>query len=141
MTAVEDINLAVGPTGLVSLVGPSGCGKSTILGMVSGLLPLSGRAIQVEGHPVAGINPVLGHPYQRDALFPRKTVLDNVALPLLSRKVPRPEALRRARKGIERAGLAGFGAFHPHRLSGGMRKRLSLAMTMVGVRPRHHPHG
>ena len=130
-TAVEDIPFAVGRGAFVSLVGPSGCGKSTVLGMVSGLLPPSEGEVRVEGEPVVGINPRLGYLFQRDALLPWKTVLDNVALPLRFRKVPRPEALRRAEAWVHRVGLAGFTTYHPHQLSGGMRKRVPLAMTMV----------
>ena len=130
-TAVEDISFAVERGAFVYIVGPSGCGKSTILGVVSGLLPLTAGEVLVDGEPVAGINPRLGYLFQRDALLPWKTVRENLALPLVFRGVPRPEGLRRAEAWIHRVGLADFQAYYPHQLSGGMRKRVSLAMTMV----------
>ena len=130
-TALEDISLEVRKGEFVSVVGPSGCGKSTLLGMVSGLLPPSAGRILVEEEPVVGINKTLGYLFQRDALLPWKTVLENVALPLLFRRWDPTEARARARAWLERVGLAGFEDYHPHQLSGGMRKRVSLATTMV----------
>ena len=131
LTAVEDVSLEVQAGELVSVVGPSGCGKSTLLGMISGLFsPTTGR-ILVEGEEVTGINKKLGYLFQRDALLPWKTILDNVALPLLFRGWQGPRARARAGEWIQRVGLAGFESYHPHQLSGGMRKRASLAMTMV----------
>lgn len=130
-TAVDDVSLEVRAGEFVSVVGPSGCGKSTLLGMISGLLPPSAGRILVEGEEVAGINKKLGYLFQRDALFPWKTILDNVAVPLLFRGWEARAARARARDWIQRVGLAGFEGYHPHRLSGGMRKRAALATTMV----------
>jgi sulfonate transport system ATP-binding protein len=130
-TALEDISLEVRKGEFVSVVGPSGCGKSTLLGMVSGLHPPSSGRILVEEAPVVGINKTLGYLFQRDALLPWKTVLENVALPLLFRRCELAEARARARAWLQRVGLAGFEDYHPHQLSGGMRKRVSLATTMV----------
>lgn len=131
LTAVEDVSLEVHPGEFVSVVGPSGCGKSTLLSMISGLLPPSAGRIVVEGEEVTGINKTLGYLFQRDALFPWKTILDNVAVPLLFRGWDVREARTRSRAWIQRVGLAGFEGYHPHQLSGGMRKRASLATTMV----------
>jgi NitT/TauT family transport system ATP-binding protein len=131
LTAVQEVSLEVHGGEFVSVVGPSGCGKSTLLGMISGLLPNSGGRILVEGEVVAGINRKLGYLFQRDALLPWKTVLDNVSLPLLFRRYPPQEARARARDWLQRVGLSGFETYYPHQLSGGMRKRVSLAMTMV----------
>jgi NitT/TauT family transport system ATP-binding protein len=130
-TAVEGVSLEVHAGEFVSVVGPSGCGKSTLLSMISGLLPPSAGRILVEGEEVAGINRKLGYLFQRDALLPWKTVLENVSLPLIFRRWDAQEARARARDWLQRVGLAGFEAYHPHQLSGGMRKRVSLAMTMV----------
>ena len=126
-TAVEDVSLEVLAGEFVSVVDPSGCGKSTVLGVVSGLLPPSAGRILVEGEEMSGINQRLGYLFQRDALFPWKTILDNVAVPLLFRGWNARTARARAHEWIQRVGLAGFEGYHPHRLSGGMRKRVSLA--------------
>jgi NitT/TauT family transport system ATP-binding protein len=131
LTAVEGVSLEVFAGEFVSVVGPSGCGKSTLLGMISGLLPPSAGRILVEGDEVTGVNQRLGYLFQRDALLPWKTVLDNVALPRLFRGCTPQAARARAREWLQRVGLSGFEAYYPHQLSGGMRKRVSLAMTMV----------
>ncbi len=130
-TAVQDVSLDVRGGEFVSIVGPSGCGKSTLLGLVAGLVPLTEGRIRVGGRPVDGVDPRLGYVFQRDALFPWKTVAQNVGLPLLFRGVDSATARARAAEWIARIGLTGFEQYHPHQLSGGMRKRVALAMTMV----------
>jgi NitT/TauT family transport system ATP-binding protein len=130
-TAVQDVTFDVGAGEFVSIVGPSGCGKSTLLSLIAGLAPLTGGRIAVDGEAVSGVNPRLGFVFQRDALFPWKTVADNVGLPLLFRGVDAAAARPRVGEWIARIGLTGFERYHPHQLSGGMRKRVALAMTMV----------
>ncbi len=130
-TALQDISLEVRGGEFVSIVGPSGCGKSTLLGLVAGLVPLSEGRILVGGRPVGGVDPRLGYVFQRDALFPWKTVAQNVGLPLLFRGVDGATARARVAEWIGRIGLTGFERYHPHQLSGGMRKRVALAMTMA----------
>jgi len=130
-TAVQDVTFDVGAGEFISVVGPSGCGKSTLLSLIAGLAPLSGGRITIDGTPVSGVNPRLGFVFQRDALFPWKTVADNVGLPLLFRGVDPATARPRVAEWIARIGLTGFERYHPHQLSGGMRKRVALAMTMV----------
>ena len=130
-TAVQDVTFDVGPGEFVSIVGPSGCGKSTLLSLVAGLAPLSEGRITIDGQAVTGVDPRLGFVFQRDALFPWKTVADNVGLPLLFRGVDATAAAPRVAEWIARIGLNGFERYHPHQLSGGMRKRVALAMTMV----------
>jgi NitT/TauT family transport system ATP-binding protein len=130
-TAIEDVSLEVHQGEFVSVVGPSGCGKSTMLGMIVGLLSPGAGRILVEGEEVTSINKKLGYLFQRDALFPWKTILDDIAVPLLFRGWDVHEARTWARAWTRRAGLVGFERYHPYQLSGGMRKRASLAMTMV----------
>jgi NitT/TauT family transport system ATP-binding protein len=130
-TAVQDVTFAVHGGEFVSIVGPSGCGKSTLLSLIAGLQPVTGGRITVDGQPVQGVNPRLGFVFQRDALFPWKTVAQNVGLPLLFRGVATAAARPRVADWIARIGLTGFEGYHPHQLSGGMRKRVALAMTMV----------
>jgi NitT/TauT family transport system ATP-binding protein len=130
-TAVQDVTFDVRGSEFVSIVGPSGCGKSTLLSLIAGLQPITAGRITVDGQPVQGVNPRLGFVFQRDALFPWKTVAQNVGLPLLFRGVAAAAARPRVADWIARIGLTGFEGYHPHQLSGGMRKRVALAMTMV----------
>lgn len=130
-TALKDVCLEVAEGRFVAVVGPSGCGKSTMLSIVAGLLRPTSGEVWVEGRQVDGVQTQVGFMFQRDALFPWKTVLDNVATGLIFRRVPKSEARRRAEEWIQRVGLAGFERHYPHQLSGGMRKRVSLAQTMV----------
>ena len=130
-TALEDVDLEIEAQRFVALVGPSGCGKSTTLALISGLDRPTGGTLRVRGAEVDGITESIGFLFQRDALMPWKTVRDNVLLPLHLRKVPAAEAKRRAGEWIDRVGLRGFEDSFPHQLSGGMRKRVALAQTLV----------
>jgi NitT/TauT family transport system ATP-binding protein len=130
-TALRDVDLAIRPHRFVALVGPSGCGKSTSLSLIAGLdLPSSGT-VTLRGKPVAGISDGVGFLFQRDALLPWKTVRENVGLPLLLRGIRGTEAAERTADFISRVGLRGFEQRSPHELSGGMRKRVALAQTLV----------
>jgi len=131
-TAVRDVSFRVAAGRFVSLVGPSGCGKTTLLGMIAGLVPVSEGRILLGDRPVAGgVPPDIGYLFQRDALLPWKTALQNVALPLMIRGRPAAETRTRAVEWLRRVGLAGFEGYYPHQLSGGMRKRVSLATTLI----------
>jgi NitT/TauT family transport system ATP-binding protein len=129
--ALQGVDFAIAPERFVALVGPSGCGKSTALALTAGLDRPSDGTVSVRGKPVDGITAGVGFLFQRDALLPWKTVRDNVLLPLQLRRVGAQEAGRRAAEWIGRVGLRGFEASFPHQLSGGMRKRASLAQTLV----------
>ena len=130
-TAIQDVSFDIGGGEFVSIVGPSGCGKSTLLGLIAGLAPVTAGRITLDGRGVDGVHPRLGFVFQRDALFPWKTVAQNVGLPLLFRGVDAGTARARVADWIARIGLTGFERYHPHQLSGGMRKRVALAMTLV----------
>ena len=130
-TAVANVSLAVGPGEFVSIVGPTGCGKTTLLNVAAGLLaPSSGRTL-VHGAPLAGINARAGYMFQSEALMPWRSALDNVSAGLQFRGVAMPERNLRAREWLVRVGLTGFGDRYPHQLSGGMRKRVALAQTLI----------
>jgi NitT/TauT family transport system ATP-binding protein len=130
-TAVKDINLEVGGGRFLSLVGPSGCGKSTILNMVAGLLAPSTGAVEVFGTPLHGLNKRASYMFQQDSLLPWKTVEENIALGLEFRRKQRREALECAGGWIRRVGLEGFEKSYPYQLSGGMRKRVSMAQSWI----------
>jgi NitT/TauT family transport system ATP-binding protein len=130
-TAVKDVTLDVAPGEFVSVVGPTGCGKSTLLNVAAGLLEPSSGAVRVFGAPLAGINTRAGYMFQSEALMPWRTTLANVTAGLEFRGMPQVDAVREAQAWLKRVGLGGFGDRYPHQLSGGMRKRTSLAQTLV----------
>ncbi|WHZ12677.1 MAG: ABC transporter, ATP-binding protein [Burkholderiaceae bacterium] len=115
----------------VAIVGPTGCGKSTTLNMITGLLQPTVGGVQVMGQPVRGIDPRIGFVFQTDAVFPWRTVAENVAAGPLFRGQGRRDAHALAAAWIARVGLEGFGGHYPHQLSGGMRKRVALAQTFI----------
>ena len=130
-TAIRDTTLRVAPGEFVSVVGPTGCGKSTLLNVAVGLLePSAGRA-EVFGEPLGGLNRKAGYLFQTEALMPWRTALDNVTAGLEFRGVPAQESRAQGERWLERVGLRGFGERYPHQLSGGMRKRVALAQTLI----------
>ena len=130
-TALKDLTFEVAPGEFCAVVGPTGCGKSTTLGLISGLEPPSEGQVLVHGKPLDGIAEGVGFVFQTDAVFPWKSVLENVAAGPRYHGVNPREARDRARDWIARVGLAGFEDRYPHQLSGGMRKRVALAQSLI----------
>ncbi|MBW0274783.1 mannosyltransferase [Nocardia sp. MH4] len=130
-TAVRNIDFTVAAGEFVAVVGPTGCGKSTTLSLVSGLEPTSAGRTLVRGKDVDGIPDGIGYMFQQDAVLPWRSVLDNVALGPRFRGVPKAQAKAEAAEWVRIVGLAGFEDYYPHQLSGGMRKRVALAQTLV----------
>src|SRR5437016_5013509 len=130
-TALRDLTMDVAPGEFCAVVGPTGCGKSTTLALISGLELASAGEVRVEGRPVKGIADGIGYVFQTDAVFPWKTVLDNVAAGPRYHGAPGRDAHARAKDWIARVGLAGFEDRYPHQLSGGMRKRVALAQSLI----------
>ncbi|NUR31387.1 MAG: ABC transporter ATP-binding protein [Catenulispora sp.] len=130
-TAMREVTLDVAPGEFVTVVGPTGCGKSTTLSLISGLEPASGGHVSVAGTPVTSIPDTVGYMFQQDATLPWRTVVDNVALGLRYRGVGKAEARSRANDWVQRVGLGGFEKYYPHQLSGGMRKRVAMAQTLI----------
>jgi NitT/TauT family transport system ATP-binding protein len=130
-TAVRETTLRIAPGEFVSVVGPTGCGKSTLLNVAVGLLAPSGGEVKVFGAPLCGVNRKAGYLFQSEALMPWRTALANVTAGLEFRGVGKEEAQERGELWLQRVGLGGFGARYPHQLSGGMRKRVALAQTLI----------
>ena len=130
-TAVRDVTLNVGAGEFVSVVGPTGCGKSTLLNVAAGLLAPSIGGVTVFGEALAGINRRAGYMFQTESLMPWRTAASNVMAGLEFRGVAMADASSQADEWLERVGLGGFGERYPHQLSGGMRKRVGLAQTLV----------
>ena len=132
VAAVQDVSFEIFDQEFVAIVGPSGCGKSTILNMIGGLIAPTAGAVDVDGTRVAGsVPPQVGYVFQKDTVFPWRTVARNIAVGLEYRGVPRAEAQRRVRDAIALAGLGGFEEAFPATLSGGMRQRVALMRTLV----------
>ena len=131
VTAVHDVSLEVKAGEFVSIVGPSGCGKTTILNMAAGFLPPSGGEILVDGRPVRGPGPDRGVVFQSFALFPWKTVLENVAFGPRMRGLPKEECDRIAREFVALAGLSHAAQRYPAELSGGMQQRVGVARALA----------
>lgn len=130
-TALSDLDLDVAPGEFCAVVGPTGCGKSTTLTLVSGLERPSLGEVRVHGEPVSGITAGVGFMFQNDAVLPWKSVLDNVAIGPRFRGTPKTAANATARDWLHRVGLSGFEDRFPHQLSGGMRKRVALAQSLI----------
>jgi NitT/TauT family transport system ATP-binding protein len=129
--ALDRVSLLVHGGEFVSLVGPSGCGKSTILKLVSGLIAPTTGSVLLDGQPVDGVPAGVGFMFQSDALLPWATALENVAVALELRGIPRPARETRAAELIRLVGLDGFEHAYPATLSGGMRKRVALARVLA----------
>jgi NitT/TauT family transport system ATP-binding protein len=129
--AITDLDLQVEPGEFMAIVGPSGCGKSTLLRILAGLeLPTAGEVL-IDGQPVQGVNAGrVGFLFQQDALLPWRTVYDNIALGL---QLTGKRAYNRAlvQEWIIKVGLSGFEDRYPAQLSGGMRKRVAIAQTLI----------
>lgn len=131
LDVVRNLDIVVEPGEAIALIGPSGCGKSTILRMTSGVLAPTSGTLHVNGVPVERPRQETALIPQDLGLFPWKTVLQNAALGLLIRKVPKSDALSRARNALCQVGLEGFEHAYPKELSGGMRQRLALARALA----------
>jgi NitT/TauT family transport system ATP-binding protein len=130
-TAVADTTLAIAPGEFVSVVGPTGCGKSTLLNVGAGLLEPSSGSVRVFGEELKGVNRRAGYMFQAEALMPWRSALQNVIAGLQFRGMEEGAARQLGEEWLARVGLQGFGDRYPHQLSGGMRKRVALAQTLI----------
>ena len=129
--ALRDVSLQVDGGEFISIVGASGCGKTTLLRIVDGLKAPSRGQVWVDGKPVQKPGPDRGFVFQQDALFPWRTVLDNVIFGLEVQGKSKKEARARADGLVGLVGLSGFEQHFPHELSGGMRQRANLARALT----------
>lgn len=129
--AIQDLSLEIEEGEFVTIVGPSGCGKTTLLNIVAGFIPPTAGDVTLNGRRVQGPGPDRGVVFQTFALFPWKTVLDNVGFGLKMRGVARADRDRTAREYIALVGLQGFESRYPHELSGGMQQRAGVARVLA----------
>lgn len=131
VTAISDVDLDIQQGEFVCIVGPSGCGKSTLLNMSAGLMQPSAGSVFFNGNTITGPNTAVGYITQKDNLMPWHTVEGNIGLALHIRKHDKQEIKRRVAEMVDLVGLGGFEKSYPGELSGGMRKRVTLARTLA----------
>jgi NitT/TauT family transport system ATP-binding protein len=131
VTAVHDVSLDVKEGEFVSIVGPSGCGKTTILNMIAGFIPITGGEILIDGRPVKRPGPDRGVVFQSFALFPWRTVLENVAFGPKMRGIGRTERERIAHEYLALAKLSDAAGRYPNELSGGMQQRVGVVRALA----------
>ena len=129
--ALEDIGFTVGEGEFVAIVGPSGCGKSTLLKILAGLLPASRGEVKLRSVPITGPRRDIGVVFQSPVLFPWRTVLDNVLLPVDVQRLGREEGRARALDLLALVGLRGFERRYPWELSGGMQQRVAITRGLI----------
>jgi NitT/TauT family transport system ATP-binding protein len=129
--ALDGFTLDIAEKEFVAIVGPSGCGKSTLLYLIGGFLQLREGAITYNGKPVTRPGPERGIVFQHFALFPWKTVRQNVLYGLERQKIPAGERQEIARDFIDLVKLSGFEDAYPSQLSGGMKQRVAIARTLA----------
>lgn len=129
--AIDRIDLEVDKGEFVCVVGASGCGKSTLLNIIAGFEKVSEGEVLLEGVPVKGIDRRACMVFQQYALFPWKTVIENVEFGLKMKGVSRRERRETSELFIQMVGLKGFEASYPKELSGGMKQRVSIARALA----------
>ena len=129
--ALQGIELEVAEREFVAVVGPSGCGKTTCMRMAAGLEHPTGGRVLVDGVEVTAPGPDRAVVFQQFALFPWKTVWDNIEFGLRSLRVDAAERRRRIEHYIGVMGLNGYEQAFPHQLSGGMQQRVAIARAYV----------
>jgi NitT/TauT family transport system ATP-binding protein len=131
VAALSDIDCAVADGEFLSIVGPSGCGKSTLLKILAGLLQASGGEALLNGTPIEGPRHDIGVVFQSPVLFPWRSVLGNVLLPVDVQKLGRETMTQRALDLLALVGLTGFEHRYPWELSGGMQQRVALVRALI----------
>lgn len=133
VVALQDVDLTLARGEFHSVIGSSGCGKTTLLKIMAGLLPPSAGKVMLADRPVLGPRPDIGMMFQQATLFPWRTTIENILLPIEVRDGKRAAATARPRAEalLELVGLKGFGAAYPSELSGGMAQRAAMCRMLV----------
>jgi len=131
VAVLRDFDLDIREGEFISILGPSGCGKSTFLSILAGLTQRTGGEIAIDGTPLRGINLAQGVVFQGYALFPWRTVLQNIEVGLEIRGVSRIKRRAVAEEYLDLVGLTGFGQRYPHEISGGMKQRVAIARSLA----------
>ncbi len=126
-TAIEDVSFNVREGEFLVILGPGRCGKTVLLNILSGLETKSTGNIYYDSEKMEGVNPEIAMVFQKLALMPFKTVMQNVELGLKFKGMPREEREKICQKYIDLVGLSGFEKSYPHQLSGGMKQRVGIA--------------
>jgi NitT/TauT family transport system ATP-binding protein len=129
--ALRGIDLEVGEGEFVAVLGRSGCGKSTLLRLISGLIPVTGGEVRVSGERVTKPRRDIAMMFQKPALLPWRSVLDNVLLPVQIFGGRKAAHTDRAHELLTMTGLTGFEKRLPHELSGGMQQRVALCRSLI----------
>lgn len=133
VVALQDVSLTLRKGSFTSVIGSSGCGKSTLLKIMAGLIPPSKGRVILQGEPVRGTRRDIGMMFQQATLFPWKTAVENIVLPIEIRdgKAASKIALDKAHELLEIVGLKGFENVYPNELSGGMAQRASICRMLI----------
>ncbi|MFD3928762.1 ABC transporter ATP-binding protein [Streptomyces sp. NPDC058614] len=132
IVALRDLSLGIEEGCFITVLGRSGCGKSTMLNVMSGLMSPTSGVVTFRDEPVSGPRTEVGYMTQSDTLMPWRDVRRNIEMPLEIKGVEAKDRRLRATDLIERVGLTGFERHYPRELSGGMRRRASLARMLAG---------
>lgn len=133
VVALEDVDLTLHKGSFTSVIGSSGCGKSTLLKIMAGLIPPSQGRVVLQGKPVIGPRRDIGMMFQQATLFPWKTAVENIVLPIEIRdgKAAAKAAMTKAHELLDIVGLKGFENVYPNELSGGMAQRASICRMLI----------
>ena len=131
VAALEEVDFEIRQGEFIALVGPSGCGKSTLLNLIGGLLRKSIGSLRFRGQEISGPHPDIGMMFQSPVLFPWRTTLQNVLLPVDVRRGKRADYRDRALELLGLVGLEAFADKYPRELSGGMQQRCALARLLL----------
>jgi len=133
VVALDDVSLTLNKGSFTSVIGSSGCGKSTLLKIMAGLIPPTKGRVVLQGRPVTGPRRDIGMMFQQATLFPWKTAVENIVLPIEIRdgKAAAKKAMGKAKELLKVVGLEGFDSVYPNELSGGMAQRASICRMLI----------